>query len=101
MIFLTALTPIPVKIWIRPSASDPIMMGMVSFSGVNSDGSSKVLFGLMILQSCGMKSPKKPPVSAPKIKVLMPHQKIISMKLRSAGRFFFRKIRDPAIIRMP
>lgn len=77
------------------------MMAMVSFSGSNSAGMVKVLAGSMSLHSWGMKSPKKPPVSAPKMNVMMPHQKIISIKLRSSGRFFFRNSREPTIISRP
>ena len=71
--FRTTLMIIPVMIWIRPSTSEPIRIARVSFSGVNRAGSARVLAGLMILAIWGMKSPKKPPVSAPMRKVLMPH----------------------------
>ena len=77
------------------------MMAMVSFSGSNSDGRATVLAGSMSLHSWGMKSPRKPPVSAPKIKVMMPHQKIISMKLLLSGRFFFKNSREPMIMASP
>ena len=77
------------------------MMAMVSLRGSNSDGRAKVLSGLIILHSWGIKSPKKPPVKAPKMKVVMPHQKIISMKLRSSGRFFFKNSSEPRIISRP
>ena len=77
------------------------MTDMVSSSGVKRAGSVKVLAGLMMRHSWGMKSPKKPPVSAPKMTVLMPHQKIISIKLGSAGRFFFKNSSEPTIISKP
>ena len=91
----------PVKIWMAPRTSEPTMMAIVSLSGENSAGRSKVLAGLMSLHSCGIKSPKKPPVSAPKRNVAMPHQKIISMKLGSAGRFLRRNSSEPKIISRP
>lgn len=78
--FRYTLMPMPVKIWITPRISDPIIMATISSRGVTSAGISKVLAGSMMLSSWGMKSPKKPPVRAPTMKVLMPHQKIISMK---------------------
>ena len=62
----------PVRIWTKPSTSEPIRMAMVSVSGVNRYGRAKVLFGSMSLASWLRKSPKNPPVSAPTTKVLMP-----------------------------
>ena len=56
----------------NPSTSEPINMAMVSVRGVNRYGRAKVLEGSMSFASWLKKSPKKPPVKAPTIKVLMP-----------------------------
>ena len=91
----------PVNTWMTPSTREPTMMAMVSSSGENSAGRAKVLSGSKNLKSWGRKSPKKLPVSAPKTTVVTPHQKIISMKLRSSGRFFFRNSHEPMSISSP
>ena len=74
---------------------------MVFVRGVKRAGISKVLAGLMIFKSWGMKSPKKPPVSAPTINVLTPHQKNSSMKLGFFGLVLRRTNWVPAIISRP
>ena len=99
--FLTTLTVMPVKIWIRPMTRDAPMISMVFVRGVKRAGISKVLAGLMIFKSWGMKSPKKPPVSAPTINVLTPHQKNSSMKLGFFGLVLRRTNWVPAIISRP
>ena len=93
----------PVNTWITPSTKEPSMMATVSFSGVKSAGISKVLLGLMTFRICGIKSPKKPPVMAPTINVLMPHQNTSSIKLRvpSRGLLFFSTNNAPRTIKMP
>ena len=85
-IFRTMLMVMPVMICTQPRAMEPSMMATVSFSGVKRAGSSSVLSGSMILAIWGMKSPRKPPVMAPTMVVLMPHQKTSSMKFRVPSR---------------
>ena len=77
---------IPVKIWITPSTREPIRIARVSFRGVNRAGSSTVLEGLMILAIWGIKSPKKPPVRAPKTSVLTTQRTSRPAKLRMVPR---------------
>lgn len=99
--FSTTLTVMPVNTCKAPRISEPTMMAMVSSRGENSAGRAKVLSGSKNLKSCGRKSPKKLPVMAPKTTVVTPHQKIISIKLRSSGRFFFRNSHEPRSISSP
>ena len=100
---LTTLTAIPVMTWIKPRTREPSMMATVSSRGVNRAGISKVLSGLMIFSSWGIKSPRKPPVMTPMIVVLTPHQNTSSMKLRvpSRGFAFLRTNSAPKIMSRP
>ena len=77
------------------------MMATMSSRAVNRAGISKVLLGLIMVTSWGIISPKKPPLAAPHRIVLIPHQKIISMKLGFLGFFFSRITADAATISSP
>ena len=100
----TTLMIMPVMIWIRPKAREPTRMASVSLRGVNRAGSSvSVVLGLMILANWGIKSPRKPPVSAPMIKVLMPHSSSRPAKSRipPLGRMTRNIKTAPRTIKMP
>lgn len=102
--FSTKLMAMPVTIWTKPSAMAPMRIVIVSSSGVKSEGSAlNVVLGLMIPASCGRKSPKKPPVSAPMINVLMPQENMRPniCPLVPFGRDFFVMMMEARIISSP
>ena len=101
--FLMKLMAMPVMICTKPRAMAPTRIIMVSFRGVNRAGSSKVLPGSISLNSWVRKSPKKPPVRAPMIKVLTPHRPSRPKKwpMVPEGRFFFSTITEASIISRP
>lgn len=104
LIFSTKLMAMPVTIWTKPSAMAPIRIVIVSSSGVKSAGSAlNVVSGLMMPTSCGRKSPKKPPVSAPMMNVLMPQENMSPniCPLVPFGRDFFVMMIDARIIKSP
>ena len=102
--FSTKLMAMPVTIWTKPSAIAPMRIAIVSSSGVKSAGSAlNVVSGLIMPTSCGRKSPKKPPVSAPMINVLMPQENMRPniCPLVPLGRVFFVMMMEARIIRIP
>ena len=104
LIFSTKLMAMPVTIWTKPSAMAPIRIVIVSSSGVKSAGSDlNVVLGLIIPTSCGRKSPKKPPVSAPMMNVLMPQENMSPniCPLVPLGRDFFVMMIEARIIKSP
>ena len=93
----------PVTICTRPRHMAPIRIIMVSFSGVNNAGSTKGAPGFTSVVSWVRKSPKKPPVTAPIRKVLMPHRPSSMKKLcmPALGRAFFSTNTEASIISRP
>ena len=93
----------PVMICTRPSAIEPIRIIVRSSSGSKSLGSAKTVPGLTMATSCVRKSPKKPPVSAPTMKVLRPQSpsRLNSSPLVPLGRYFLPMMTEAIIIKRP
>ena len=75
LIFIYILVIMPVMTWTAPRIRDPMSTGMASSSGSNSFHRDTLAGSTPVSRPriWGIRSPKKPPVSAPQIKVLIPH----------------------------
>ena len=102
MAALASMT-MPTMICTPPSAMQPIRIISVSPSGVKSAGSVKTVPGKTSETSCVRKSPKKPPVSAPKINVLSPHRPMRLKRFPESpfGAYFLPMRSDAAIFSIP